>query len=108
MKQIATIENADYVDDPDRMWLYVIGRVKPGVDRAALQAKLSGQLRQLLAPGKNFSTVHDRPLLEKAHVVLSDGGNANIHSTDNRSFVSCMSTSFAIVTVVGFYRDFEV
>jgi macrolide transport system ATP-binding/permease protein len=74
MKQIATIENADYVDDPDRMWLYVIGRVKPGVDRAALQAKLSGQLRQLLAPGKNFSTVHDKPLLEKAHVVLADGG----------------------------------
>ena len=74
MKRIATIESADYVDDPDRMWLYVIGRVKPGVGRAALQAKLSGQLRQLLAPGKNFSTVHDKPLLEKAHVVLTDGG----------------------------------
>jgi macrolide transport system ATP-binding/permease protein len=74
MKQIATIESADYVDDPDRMWLYVIGRVKPGVDRAIMQAKLSGQLRQLLAPSKNFSTVHDKPLLEKAHVVLTDGG----------------------------------
>jgi macrolide transport system ATP-binding/permease protein len=74
MKQIATIESADYVDDPGRMWLYVIGRVKPGVDRAALQSKLSGQLRQLLAPSKNFSTVHDKPLLEKAHVVLTDGG----------------------------------
>jgi macrolide transport system ATP-binding/permease protein len=74
MKQIATIESADYVDDPDRMWLYVIGRVKPGGDRAAMQAKLSGQLRQLLAPSRNFSTVHDKPLLEKAHVVLTDGG----------------------------------
>jgi macrolide transport system ATP-binding/permease protein len=74
MKQIAVIKSADYVDDPERMWLYVIGRVKPGVDRAALQVKLSGQLHQLLAAGKNFSTVHDKPLLDKAHVVLTDGG----------------------------------
>jgi macrolide transport system ATP-binding/permease protein len=74
MKQIAMIESADYVDDPDRMWLYVIGRVKPGVDRAALQEELSGQLRQLLAYSKNFSTVHNKPLLERVHVVLTDGG----------------------------------
>jgi macrolide transport system ATP-binding/permease protein len=74
MKQIASIEGADYVDDPDRMWLYVVGRTKPGVNRVALETKLSGQLRQLLAPSKSFSTVHDKPLLEKAHVVLTDGG----------------------------------
>jgi hypothetical protein len=41
MKQIDQLKEADYLDNPDRMWLYVIGRVKPGVDRAALQAKLS-------------------------------------------------------------------
>jgi macrolide transport system ATP-binding/permease protein len=74
MKQIATVEDAQYVDDPNAMWLYVIGRVKPGVNRAALQAKLSGQLRQILASGKSFFTAHDKPLLEKSHVVLTDGG----------------------------------
>ena len=74
MRQIEAIESADYVDRADSMWLYIVGRVKPGVDRAALQAKLSGQLRQLFAPSKNFSTAHDRPLLEKSHVVLTDGG----------------------------------
>ncbi|HEY1946778.1 MAG TPA: ABC transporter permease [Bryobacteraceae bacterium] len=74
MNQIATVEDAQYVDDPDSMWLYVIGRVKPGVNRAALQAKLSGELRQILAPSKNFSTVNDKTLLKKAHIVLTDGG----------------------------------
>jgi predicted permease len=74
MRQIAPIEGADYVDESDRMWLYVVGRVKPGVDRGALQAKLSGELRQALAVNPKFSTVHARPLLEKAHVVLANGG----------------------------------
>ena len=41
---------------------------------AGLQAKLSGQLRQILAPRKNFSTANDKKLLEKADVVLTDGG----------------------------------
>ena len=75
MKQIGQLKGADYVDNPDRMWLYIIGRVRPGVDRAALQTKLSGELRQLLAPTQSFSSVQDRPLLEKAHVVLTDGGS---------------------------------
>lgn len=69
MKQIEQLKEADYVDNPDRMWLYVVGRVRPGGDRAALQTKLSGELRT-----HSFSSVHDRPLLEKAHVVLTDGG----------------------------------
>ncbi|HTU46304.1 MAG TPA: ABC transporter permease [Bryobacteraceae bacterium] len=74
MKQIATVEDAEYVDNPDSMWLYVMGRVKPGVNRLALQAKLSARLRHILASGKNFSTANDKPLLEKAHVILTDGG----------------------------------
>ena len=74
MRQIATVEDAQYVDDPDSMWLYVIGRVKPGVNRAALQAKLSGQLRQILASGRTFSTANNKTLLDKTHVVLTDGG----------------------------------
>jgi len=74
MKQIGRLKDGDYADDPDRMWLYVLGRVRPGVDRAALQTKLSVELRQLLGATSSFSSVHDRPLLEKAHVVLTDGG----------------------------------
>jgi predicted permease len=74
MRQIATVEDAEFVDDPNRMWLYVIGRVKPGVNLARLQTKLSLQLRQLLAGGKSFSFARDRNLLDKAHVVVTAGG----------------------------------
>ena len=34
---------------PDTNWLYVLGRVKPGVNAGSLQAKLSNILRQWLA-----------------------------------------------------------
>jgi len=67
MKQIATIESADYVDDPDRMWLYVIGRVKPVVDRAAAasEAQWAAAPASLL-PAKTSRRFMDKPLLEKA------------------------------------------
>jgi predicted permease len=68
------LANAQYVHDPDEQWLYVVGRVKPGTARAPLQEKLSTLLRQVFAPSKNFSSAHDKPLLAKAHVVLTDGG----------------------------------
>lgn len=55
-------------------WLFLIGRVKPGVEQGALQEKLSGLLRQSLGQLKDFQTVHGKELLAKAHVVLTPGG----------------------------------
>jgi predicted permease len=55
-------------------WLFLIGRVKPGVEQGALQEKLSGLLRQSLGQLKDFQTVHGKQLLAKAHVVLTPGG----------------------------------
>ena len=60
--------------DPDVDWLYIIGRLKPGVSPIAFQQKLSALLRQMLAPSKHFSTENDKVLLAKAHVVLTPGG----------------------------------
>ena len=74
MRQIERLNDADYVDNPDRMWLYIVGRLRPGVDRAALQTKLSGELRQLLASTQSFSSIKDKPLLGRVHVVLTAGG----------------------------------
>jgi macrolide transport system ATP-binding/permease protein len=55
-------------------WLFLIGRVKPGVEQGALQEKLSGLLRQSLGQSKDFQTAHGKQLLAKAHVVLTPGG----------------------------------
>ena len=49
-------ECARYVHDPDQQWLYIIGRVKPGVTLRTLQAKVSAQLRQVFATSRSFSS----------------------------------------------------
>jgi len=68
------LANAPYVHEPQSNWLYVIGRVKPGVATAALQEKVSALLRQALASNRNFSSEYGKALLGKAHVVPTPGG----------------------------------
>jgi macrolide transport system ATP-binding/permease protein len=68
------LSSSPYVHNPEAFWLYVIGRVKPGVAMAPLQEKISAQLRQSFATNKNFSGDRGRTLLAKAHVVLTPGG----------------------------------
>jgi macrolide transport system ATP-binding/permease protein len=75
IESMALLANAPYVHDPDAQWLYLIGRVKPGVGLIALQDKLSALLRETLAPSKIFSFENTKPLLAKAHVVLTPGGS---------------------------------
>ena len=55
-------------------WLFLVGRVKPGVTMGSLQEKMNGLLRQSLGELEDFQTVHGRELLAKAHVVLTPGG----------------------------------
>src|SRR5438270_286455 len=49
IEAMPAVANVSYVHDPERSWLFMIGRLRPGVSRPALQAKLSGLLRQELA-----------------------------------------------------------
>lgn len=63
-----------YVNDPDVRWLYLIGRVKPGVNVASLQAKLSGLIKQSFAETESFSKGEGKKRLARAHVVLTPGG----------------------------------
>jgi macrolide transport system ATP-binding/permease protein len=54
-----------YVHDPDMRWLYLVGRVKPGVEVAALQAKLSVLVKQSFAERKLFQKAMARSSLRK-------------------------------------------
>ena len=65
---------ATFVNDPDMDWLYVVGRLKPGMVWRPLQEKISVQLKQMLAASKQFASAHDRLLLDRVHVVLTPGG----------------------------------
>src|ERR1019366_4601011 len=74
IETMPTLAGAQYVHDPNQDWLYIVGRIKPGVAISPLQVKVTGLLRQALATNKDFSSEQGKALLTKAHVVLTPGG----------------------------------
>jgi len=74
IESMPVLQNAPFVHDPDRRWLYLVGRVKPGVAMSPLQQKLSALIRQSFATSGYFSSDQGKLLLAKAHVVLTPGG----------------------------------
>src|SRR5215469_1943973 len=84
IESMPPLANVPYVHDPDENWLYMIGRLKPGVSQPQLQAKLSGLLRQVLATTQTYSSKNDQPALARAHLVLTPGG-AGIQAMQEQS-----------------------
>ena len=74
IEAMPALANAPYVHDPATVWLYMIGRVKPGITTASLENKLSAQLRNIFASSPRFSGDHGKELLARAHLVLVPGG----------------------------------
>ena len=68
------LANAPYIHDPETQWLYLVGRIKPGVAVAPLQQKLSGLLRQTLGTTKMLTSERGKAVVARAHVVLTPGG----------------------------------
>ena len=73
-ESMTSLANVTYIHDADVKWLYMIGRVKPGVSLPVLQQKVSAVLKQSLSESKLFSTDANRKLLDKVHVILTPGG----------------------------------
>lgn len=74
LESMAVIFNVPYVHDPEIAWVYVVGRVKPGVSLGTVQSKASTMLRQQFSTFKNFSTERGKTYLGRTHVVLTPGG----------------------------------
>jgi macrolide transport system ATP-binding/permease protein len=74
MNSMDPVIGAPYFTNPDSQWAYIIGRVKPGTSRGALQAKASALLKQQFAPLKTFTDQRARKVLPRTHVVLTPGG----------------------------------
>ena len=60
IETMPVLANAPYVHEPDTSWLYIVGRVKPGVALAPLQEKLNALLRQIFARKSFTASKHDR------------------------------------------------
>jgi predicted permease len=59
---------------PESNWLYLIGRVKPGVNPGSLQAKLSNILRQWMATQRAYTINGNNTQIPKQHVIITPGG----------------------------------
>jgi macrolide transport system ATP-binding/permease protein len=82
IQSMPPLANVGYVNDGEGLWLYMIGRLKPGVSRPQLQEKLSGLMRQVLATTRQYSSEKDKLNLQRAHLVLTPGGAGIQHMQD--------------------------
>jgi macrolide transport system ATP-binding/permease protein len=74
LESMAVISSVPYVHDPEVAWLFVVGRVKPGVSLPAVQAKASTLLLQQFSTFKVFTNERAKTFLGRTHVVLTPGG----------------------------------
>jgi macrolide transport system ATP-binding/permease protein len=74
METMPALANVPYVHDATTNWLYLVGRVKPGVALGPLQEKVNAIVRRAFAQQKEFSTAQGKIELPKVHVVLTPGG----------------------------------
>jgi macrolide transport system ATP-binding/permease protein len=74
IESMPNLANASYVHNPETNWLYIIGRVKPGVALGPLQEKVNAVLRQAFSTQALFSTDNGKKQLPKVHTVLTPGG----------------------------------
>ena len=59
---------------PGSNWLYILGRLRPGVSTVALQSKISANLRQWLATQPIYTTNGNDKEIPKQHVVITPAG----------------------------------
>ena len=74
IESMPALMDVTYVDRPTMQWLYIVGRLKPGVALAPLQSKTNGLFRQIIASDPNYSDAEGQKALAKAHIVLTPAG----------------------------------
>jgi hypothetical protein len=77
IKSMPVIANVPYVHGSDMLWLYMIGRLKPGAGETQLKDKVNTLLRQSMEDSHFFESKEDKAKLARAHVVLTPGGGAS-------------------------------
>jgi macrolide transport system ATP-binding/permease protein len=73
IESMPVVAGVAYVHEPNSNWLYIVGRLKPGVAWAPLQDKVNALLKQILAH-RFTASQHDQELLKKTHATLTPGG----------------------------------
>ncbi len=86
---------------PDSNWLYVIGRLKPGVGIAPLQDKLSNSLRSWLSTIPQYTQSGGSEIIPKQHVVITPagGGIQNLQQNTSKQLYLLMAISGLVLLV---------
>jgi macrolide transport system ATP-binding/permease protein len=101
LESMAVIFSVSYVHDPETEWVYVLGRIKPGVSLAAVQAKASTLLRQQFSTLKVFTNERAKTFLGRTHVVFTPGGAGIQQLQDNaKSQLHLLTWIAALVLLV--------
>ena len=73
IESMPVVAGVGYVHEPDANWLYIVGRLKPGVAMVPLQEKVNALLKQIYAHRFKASK-RDQEILAKTHATLSPAG----------------------------------
>ena len=74
IESMPPLASVPYVHGSDMQWLYLIGRLRPGVSQDEVRQKVSTLLRQQLATTPQYSSQENQARLKKFHIVLTPGG----------------------------------
>jgi macrolide transport system ATP-binding/permease protein len=74
IESMPVLAGVSYVHEPNSNWLYIVGRLKPGVAQAPLQDKVNALLKQIYAH-RFTASKHDQERLAKTHATLTPGGS---------------------------------
>ncbi|MDR3726316.1 MAG: ABC transporter permease [Terracidiphilus sp.] len=82
-------------------WLYLLGRVRPGTNVAALQTKVSGSLRQWIASRPLLTANGGSSIISKQHVVIVPGGGGiqNLQQQTGRGLKMLMILSSFVLLI---------
>ena len=101
IQTMPVLANVPYVDDPNTRWLYMIGRVKPGVNPAALKEKVSALVKQSVTDTRAYSQEQSKKFLDRIHVVLTPGGSGIQHLRDQyESNLKLLMVASALVLLI--------
>ncbi len=86
---------------PDSNWLYVVGRLKPGVNVAVLQQKISNSLRNWLPTVDRYTKNGGSAVIPKQHVVLTPAGAGiqNLQQREGKGLRLLMAISGLVLLV---------
>ena len=89
------------LDHAESNWLYPIGRVRPGTNVAALQAKLTTSLKQWLWSRPNLTANGGATLIPKEYVVLAPagGGIQNLQQETGKGLKMLMILSSVVLLI---------